>query len=209
MTTHSPAYDRFIASMQLDYMKWHDGEPYDLDALEAMTEAERAEVEGLLIGRRNEDWRDAEALARLSTPRAIEALEQSRRGPNREVRLRASELLDVLGRLDSFEAAIVEGLRDGALGEGLAKAERLAAEHPSAAVERELLRGALCAKDGRGVRFAALLFFLHGKASEPFDWSQRPFFLRFNTQDPAERRVAFDELCAMIGVDGGEIDAAP
>jgi hypothetical protein len=43
--------------------------------------------------------------------------------------------------------------------------------------------------------------FLHGQAREPFDWDQRPFFLRFQTEDPAERRAAFRELCGRIGID--------
>ena len=29
----SPAYDRFKASMVMDFDKWHDGLPYDIDAL--------------------------------------------------------------------------------------------------------------------------------------------------------------------------------
>jgi hypothetical protein len=205
LTARTPAYDRFIASMQMDYMKWHDGTGYDLDALSEVSKNERRELEATLVRQKDDDWRVSEALAAIHSPASMRALEESTKGPNREVRIRAGELLHDLGAIDNLDGVIVEGLRSGALGEGLAQAERLAAEHPSQAVEEALLHGALCATDDRAVRFAALLFFLHGKAAEPFDWNQRPFFLRFNTQNKEERRVAFDELCHRIGVNGSHI----
>ena len=60
---------------------------------------------------------------------------------------------------------------------------------------RATLRG-----DGEAaVNFAALLYYLHGKAESSFDWAHRPFFLRFNTDDRAERMAAYRELCAQIG----------
>jgi hypothetical protein len=48
---------------------------------------------------------------------------------------------------------------------------------------------------------AALLFYLHGKAKEPFDWDHRPFFLRFTATDRSEREAVFRELCEAVGVD--------
>jgi hypothetical protein len=50
------------------------------------------------------------------------------------------------------------------------------------------------------VNFAAMLLYIHGKAQEPFDWAQRPFLLRFNTDDGDERREAFLELCQRLSV---------
>jgi hypothetical protein len=126
-------------------------------------------------------------------------------GSSREVRIRAAELLHQMGELDSLEAVIVEGLRFGELGEGLAQAERLAASHPSGVVKAALLHGALCSSDGRAVRFAGILLFVHGKASEPFDKSHRLILTRFSTPDRQERRQAFDGLCAMLGVDGSQV----
>jgi hypothetical protein len=206
--THTAAYDRFIASMKIGYVEWHDGVPYDLEALALVSPEELAELEALLIQRKDDDWRDAEALAKINSPTALRALQGSLRGPNREVRIRAAELLYASGRLDSLDDVIVEGLRFGRLGEGLAQAERLAVAHPSAAVNAALLQGALCSNDGRAVRFVGILFFLQGKASEPFDWSQRAFFLRFRTADRRERRKAFDEMCRLIGVDGSSVNCA-
>jgi len=46
-----------------------------------------------------------------------------------------------------------------------------------------------------------MLMFIHGKADAAFDWNQRPFFLQFHTEDAAERRHHFRELCEKIAVD--------
>ncbi len=78
--------------------------------------------------------------------------------------------------------------------------EEAAAFHPPGVVDA-LLRGTLGRPGDVAVHFAALLCFVHGKSSEAFDWNHRPFFLRFNTTDRAEREAAFRELCETIGVD--------
>jgi hypothetical protein len=64
-----------------------------------------------------------------------------------------------------------------------------------------LLRGAVHREGEVAVHFAALLFYLHGKSKEPFDWEHRPFFLRFHTDNPEERKAVFQELCTILGVD--------
>lgn len=72
--------------------------------------------------------------------------------------------------------------------------------HPPPIIEA-LLRGVLTRSEGHPVHFAAMLMFLHGKATSAFDWAQRPFFLKFNTDDRPERIQLFQELCGKIGVD--------
>lgn len=71
--------------------------------------------------------------------------------------------------------------------------------HPPEVVEA-LLRGVQNRDGETAVHFAAMLMFIHGKAKSCFDWEQRPFFLRFNTEDAGERNAAYGELCAKIGV---------
>jgi hypothetical protein len=66
-----------------------------------------------------------------------------------------------------------------------------------------LLRGALHRDPDAAVNFAALIFYIYGKAKEPFDWEHRTFFLRFRAEGP-EREGAFRELCERIGVDAAE-----
>ena len=55
----------------------------------------------------------------------------------------------------------------------------------------------------------ALVLRIHGKAPEPFDMAQRPFFLRFNTEDPGERETMYLELCEKIGVAAGRQGQMP
>ena len=124
---HTAAYDRFMASMKIGFMEWHDGIPYDLSALAGVSPEELAELEALLVERKNEDWRDIDALARIGTPSAWRAIRESTTGPDREVRIRAAKRLYEARRLDSLDEVIIEGLRFGEIGEGLAQAERLAA----------------------------------------------------------------------------------
>ena len=72
--------------------------------------------------------------------------------------------------------------------------------HQPPEVVNELLRGLLEREGDVAVHFAAMLFFIHGKADTPFDIEQRPFFLRFNTNVASDRRRVFRELCKVIGV---------
>ncbi|MEI9889834.1 MAG: hypothetical protein WDN45_03610 [Caulobacteraceae bacterium] len=191
--------------MNIGYMEWHEGTPYDCEALSEVSKDELADLEGLLIGKKDEDWRVSEALATIGSHSALGGTAKSTTGPNREVRIRASELLSRAGLTVDFDGLIVEGLQHGTLGQGLAECERLAAQHPSPAVKDALLDGALRSTDGRAVRFVGILFSCTARANEPFDWQQRPFFLRFNTNERKERRAAFDELCAILGIDGSHV----
>jgi len=203
MSAKSEAFQTFIRSMKIGFEEWHDGLSYNLQALAALPPEELAEVEALLIGRRDEDWRDTEALASIASSRAIAALVQSLDAPNRAVRLAAAAHLKSIDALPDIDAVLIEALEHGGFGDGLAEALRLAEQYPTAAVKRCLLRGCLSAEGGKAVHFAALSCFLHGKSREAFDMAQRPFFLRFNTDDPRARQQVFDEMCASIGVYGG------
>jgi hypothetical protein len=99
------------------------------------------------------------------------------------------------------ERLLVQSLKQDALFAGLGNAIDEAAEfHPPAVVDA-LFQGALNRDGEAAVNFAALLFYIHGKADDPFDWNQRPFFLRFNTADRAERKGVFKEMCEKLGVD--------
>jgi hypothetical protein len=208
--TGTAAYQRFMGSMAIDYARWHDGEPYDLDALASLGGEERDRVEALLIARKNCDWRDSDALDRLGSPAALAALDDSLRGPNREVRIRAGELLFTRGRLTDLDELLVEGIANGTFGDGLQQVLRLAAMHPSPGVVRALAQAALCRREEGAVHAVALLCFLHGLAAEPFDASQQDYFQQFRaTPHGPERRALFDALCARIGIDGAGIDCPP
>ncbi|MDX1926463.1 MAG: hypothetical protein SFV81_08095 [Pirellulaceae bacterium] len=107
------------------------------------------------------------------------------------------ELLSDEQRTDS----ILRALRESEIYTGLSEAlDEIEDFHPPAIIQ-ELLRG-LMKRDGTtACHFAAMLYFLHGKAASAFNWDHRPFFLRFNTEDLVEREIAVRELCNSIGVD--------
>jgi hypothetical protein len=67
-------------------------------------------------------------------------------------------------------------------------------------VKEALIEGLLSREGDVATLFAAMLFYLYGKAKEPFDMEQRPFFLRFNTENKQERVQAFRELCRQLNI---------
>lgn len=193
--------ERFRQSMVCNYDRWHDGIGYDLDLIAAASPGERVEIEDLLVSRPVEGWRDVEALAALDTPRARVLLRQALRSRNHEVAMAVARHAPGLVPADERSATLVAALEGaefyGGLTQALAQVEDF---HPPEIVDA-LFRGALVRDGGTAVHFAAMLMFLHGKAKTSFDWDQRPFFLRFNTDCRPEREAAFGELCAKVGVD--------
>ena len=191
--------------MEIDYEKWHEGIGYDLETLKTASPRERAEIEGLLVGREIRDWRDVEALAALNSPRAKVLLQKAiASGDHRittAVMSYAPELVSDKERTRALVAALTDSERYSGLSQALLEVESY---HPPEIVD-ELLRGVLKRNGSAAVHFAAMLMFIHGKAKSAFDWDLRPFFLKFNTEDPAERRALYRELCEAIGVsaDGG------
>jgi len=195
---------RFERSMAMNYEKWHDGIGYDLEAFGSATQAERRQIETLLLAHGIQDWRDVEALAALDTPLANMALQAALHNPHPDIRLAVARYAPRLVPEKERIASLVEALQTAVLMSGLSQALDEAAQfHPKEVVEA-LLRGVLHREGEAAVHFAALLLFIHDRASSPFDWDRRPFFLRFDTEDRSAREAAFRELCEEIGVDDSE-----
>lgn len=199
--TPSSALTRFMASMELDYEKWREGTSYDLDAIDSATPEERASIEATLVAHATRGWREIEALARLGTERAREAMREALRRGDAEVRAAVLRYAPELVDEDTRTGSLVRGLREATFFRGLSEMlDQAATFHPPAVIDTlfaEVLNG-----DGeKAVHLAALLFHIHGLTDQPFDWSHRPFFLRFNTDDRAERNAAFGELCQRVSVD--------
>lgn len=195
------AANKFLASMNITYEMWHDGIGYDIESLRAAPAGEQAAIEKVLIERRPRDWRDVEALAALdsSTAKAAVVASLKDRDPlvRREAMEHAADAIDPRQRED----ALVRSLESDVIYSGLGASIDEAVEfHPPAVVDA-LFRGALRRDGEAAVHFAALLFYLHGKAKEPFDWEHRPFFLKFHAKDRKEREALFRELCRIVGVD--------
>lgn len=196
------AVQRFTASMTMDYDKWHDGVGYDLEALRAIPSGELASIAAMLIRHAPRDWRDVEALAQIDLPEAkqavIAALSDSDPAVRRAAQRHLPEAIDPRKR----EAQLIKALKTAAPYAGLTQALAEVEEfHPPAVIDA-LFRGALHGPPESAVHYAAMLFYLHGKAKEAFDWDHRPFFLTFNETNPERRAAVFRELCAVVGVDG-------
>jgi hypothetical protein len=203
----SPASDaarRFFDSMNLDYERWREGTSYDLAALADVTPDELARIQTRLINRDPLDWRDIEALAAIDTPEARAAVVAALKHP--DIRIRREARKHATDDADDQDRArqLIATLQSADLFSGLSQAIDEAQDFHPPQVIRTLLDGALNRDGQAAVHFAALLCYLHGKAAAPFDWSLRPFFLRFHTENPDDRIAAFNELCTLIGADASQ-----
>jgi len=200
-TDPNSAAGRFERSMELDYVRWHDGDSYDLDAIAQASPADRAVIESLLLRHGITDWRDVEALAALATPSAQAAIKAAWNHASPRIRSAiVSYSPDLIPEPERIRS-LVEILETASLDNGLSQAIDLAQEiHPQPVIDA-LLRGTVRRRGEVAINFAGLLLFLHGKAESAFDWNQRPFLSRFNNENSQDRRAVFLELCAKIGVD--------
>jgi hypothetical protein len=195
------AASRFISSMTMTFDMWHDGIGYDTALLRELSPAELKDIETVLINHSPRDWRNIEALAQIDSEPARKAVEAALKSADPQVRREAMKYAGEKALPEDREKLLLRGLESDDLFGGLSQAIDEAAEfHPPAVVEA-LMRGALNRSAPAVVHFVALLFYIHGKSKEPFDWDHRPFFLSFDTSNREERKERFRELCEMIGVD--------
>jgi hypothetical protein len=200
-TDPNSALARFERSMIIDYEKWHDGVGYDIEALKAAKVEQAKATEDLLLDRGIQDWRDVEALVMLDTSQARELVKAAMTNSDPHIRMAVTRYAPELIPDQQRTASLANAIATGKLFGGLSQALDEAAEYHPKEVVDALFRGALHRDGETAVNIAGLLLYLHGKATEPFDWDQRPFFLRFNTENPAERKAVFLELCEKVGVD--------
>ena len=191
--------ERFKESMVIDYVKWHDGDGYDLEIIRNATAEERSEIQTILLRHGIQDWRDVEALAELKLPPAEAALKAALLSGDSKIRVAIMEHAPHLVDEGPRAQMLVRLLNSSNKDDALAAIDQAAEFHPPDVVDA-LLRGALHRSDEVPVNFAGLLKYIFGKTDSPFDWDQRPFFLRFHTPGP-DRDAAFRELCQEIGVD--------
>jgi hypothetical protein len=188
------ALDRFKESMAIDYAKWREGEGYDLESLQDMSQFELDGVESLLIERlrRDGDWRDVEALAALDTENARTAVLAARKHQITSVRNYAVRLGPVT------EADVVRAIESAKSMDGLDASLRMAENCNTAVVRRALLDMARSGDSTVRVHMVAMLYFLMGKAKEAFDWELRPYFLEFGVEDNQALRAVWNPLRAEL-----------
>jgi hypothetical protein len=184
--------------MQIDYEKWHDGIGYDLSAIDRMTVDEKKAAIEVLLDRQPLTWRDLEAMNHFNTDETRRALNLALKDPGIDVRVAAARYAS---NADDRETVLIDALRHADLYGGLTQAlDQVEQFHPPGIIDA-LFVGALNRDGEIAVHFAAMLFFLFGKANSSFDWEHRPFFLRFHTSNMPERVAVFKELCRIAGVD--------
>lgn len=193
----TPEYMQFLQSMGPQA-----GGANPLDCLAGMTREERASLEKFLLNLPALAGRDVQALARLGTPGAIARLHMEIESGTPHPRLEAAIQLHLLKydiAVDEvLEDSLVAGLRDEAL---LAQTLSAIERFRRVRLVHALLRATLQGRGESAALCAAMACFLREKTLAGFDWSERTFFLRFNTKDRAARRLAFAELCGRLGVD--------
>jgi len=201
MRAHNSPMSRFIESMKIDYEKWHDGVGYDLEALKEVNNTEREAIERILVNRNPPDWRDIEALATLNTPRARSALKVAVLSGIHEVNMAVIRYAPELVNDELKTKLIVEALKSASFYYGLRQTLDVVEKYHPKEVVRELFHGLLKREGEVAVHFAAMLFYIYGKAETSFDWEKRAFFLKFNTNKLSDRKIIFKELCEKINVD--------
>jgi HEAT repeat protein len=191
---------RFEASMKIGFEEWHDGIGYNIAAIRIASQVELEYIEQMLINHSPRDWRDIEALAEIHTKRARETIKKAIKDPNPVVRVAVSRFAPELITDKERTKSIINALQNIEIFNGfsqvLAEVERY---HPEE-VKEALIKGLLNRQGDVAVHFAAVLFYLFGAAKESFDWKQRPFFLRFKTEDKKERLEVFLELCQKLKI---------
>lgn len=191
--------ERFAESMRMNRDRWHDGEGYALDLLDEATPEERARIESLILSRTLADWRDIEALACLDSPEAKDKIRRTWETGDPELRLAIIlHAPDLVGESEKTEL-LVSVLRERGIHEGFTQAMLIVETfHPPEVIE-VLLHGAREREPAIAYDCAAMLLTLHGIIESPYDFSERPFLLRFVEED---REEAYRELCERIGKHG-------
>lgn len=196
------ALERFLATGRVDHDAWRDGTGYALDSLRDLNAATRELIPGRLAVR---GWREVEVLAALDTPAARSALRSAFDAAGKdstEIGLALLRCLPGLLTDDERTGVVCRAVAQARGGDGLDPALQAAQAWHPAPVMQALWQTLQQPDAVVVVNVAALLYFLHGLADEPFDMDQRSEFLRFADDDPAERAAARERLRARSG--GGQ-----
>lgn len=188
--------ERFSESLVMNHDRWRDGEGYALGLLDEASDADRAAIESLILSRVVRDWRDVEALAVIGTEEAGRKLREA--FESGDTGLRLAIVMHAHGHLTDEEACgvLLPILKEKGIHDGLTGALLVIEDfHPTPVIEA-LLDAARDREGDVAIACAAMLLHLHGLASSPHGFDDRPFLLRF--LEASERAAAHDELRAKI-----------
>ncbi len=183
--------------MNIGYEQWHDGIGYDLEALDQLTDSEKKNVEGLLIPRAGNDWRDLEALDRLGTPAAIRAILRIRQTGDVQIQLTAHKYGPEPIEAE-WERALMNSLATAEIMTGLISALNCAIEHPSYPVIAMLWSKVRDPKSGVAYHCASALCCIGGVIDSMYDDKNRALFLRLVGSSSEDRSLAVKELESIL-----------
>lgn len=192
----SDLVERFSESLVMNHDRWRDGEGYALGLLDEASGADRAAIERLILSRAVRDWRDVEALAVLGTEAARKKLREAFQGGDAAIRL--ALVMHAADHLTEEEACgvLLPILKEKGIHDGLTGALLVIEDFHPAPVIEALLDAARDRDGAVAIACAAMLLYLHGLASSPHGFDDRPFLVRF--LEASERAAAHDELRAKI-----------
>jgi hypothetical protein len=191
---------RFEASMKIGFEEWHDGIGYDTAAIRLASQEELDTIEQILINHNPRDWRDIEALAEINTKCAREIIKEAIKDSNPVVRIAVIRFAPDLITDNERTQSVIYALQKTEIFDGLSQVLLEVEKYHPKEIKEALINGLLNRTGDVAVHFAAMLFYLFGKAKEPFDWKQRPFFLRFNTENRKKRVKVFRKLCQKLKI---------
>lgn len=177
--------ERFRASLAMDAGKWRDGTPYDLDAFDAMSAADRAAEAASLAARGTLDWRDVEILERVDSPDLRRRLADAALSQDDHGGAAALAALARHGWSGAWEERLIAQLEAARPMEtALDRLFGLAEAHPTAPIRATLERLAFEGAAEMRYAFGAFLLYLHGHAEDWYglDGAHRAMLLKLSGQ---------------------------
>ncbi|MBV6522456.1 MAG: hypothetical protein MNPFHGCM_02604 [Gemmatimonadaceae bacterium] len=193
----SLAWQRFAASMRVDFDAWHDGTGYDIDAIAGLSAAERGMLREVMRSRltnalRPAEWRDMETAAALGDWPVLERIAES---DDVEVRLRA---LRLLGDMDAAGDLVVSLLTGDSHERALFAAFDLVSQYRTTAVRNALIER-VRRVDAYFIVAAMTLLENFCGCEDP--WNERPAL--FEMQDEGVSSAKLRLLLARCGGESG------
>jgi hypothetical protein len=191
----SPAWLRFKASMDIDYEKWREGEPYDIAALSDVTREEQFLLTDEICAQPNLDWRDVQALLALATPKALARVTETALHDNTAAGAEAlTHQINEDGMTPEAERRVIELLANMQSMDGVShRIYAICTVHITPAIREQLFRNAQSQPDPT-MRYSSAAFLLH-HAGHAETWyglepEIRPYLLGLNDENAAIREAA-------------------
>ncbi|MEP7121142.1 MAG: hypothetical protein ABJE95_09540 [Byssovorax sp.] len=195
----SSDFTRFVESVKGVSADWR--ETVDTEALLRLEKDERRAAIDLLIEQLElDDWRAPPALVAAVGRGGV--MPMKRRLPLCSGRMKISiaRALVAFGTIPRTDDIVAEVLRSGDPDGGLVALSE--AEELRSVEIRDALAWSCLHHPSPEVRgnAGAVLYYFSGLAEDALAWNFRPFWLPLTEEDPAVRKLAFEEICQHVGM---------